>query len=76
MKTQAALAQWSKLAHTTSYQGRKRAINQMVMAKLTHIIKVLPPTPEFITSVQQMYVNFIWNGRYWLNPHYYVFGEL
>jgi hypothetical protein len=75
MKTQAALAQWSKLAHSTSYKGRKRVIRQMVMVKLTHIIKVLPPTPEFIKSIQKMYVNFIWNGLHWLHPHY-LFGEL
>jgi hypothetical protein len=69
-KIQTSLQQWNKIVHHTSYQGRKRILNQMVGSKLNHIIKVLPPPEDFSSAIHHMFVNFIWNSRHWKHAHY------
>jgi exonuclease III len=74
-KTQAILKQWEKIPHVTSYQDRKVILNQLVGAKLTHIITILPPTTEFLDKINKMMVSFIWQGRHWKHPDF-VYGRL
>jgi hypothetical protein len=31
---------------------------------------VLPPPEDFSSEIHHMFVNFIWNGRHWKNPHH------
>jgi exonuclease III len=73
-KIQVLLARWKKHPRATSYQDRKTILNQLIGAKLTHVITILPPTDAFLKQIHKLFVHFIWQGRHWKHPNF-VYGR-
>jgi hypothetical protein len=49
--------------------------NQLVGAKLTHVLTILPPPTAFLDTVHRLLVSFIWQGQQWKHPNF-VYGSL
>jgi exonuclease III len=74
-KTRTVLNQWTKIPHTTSFQERKLILNQIVTAKLTHVLTILPPTIEFLNTINKLMIQFTWQGQHWKHPNF-VYAKL
>jgi hypothetical protein len=73
IKAQAILQQWEKGPQATSYHERKQILNQLIGAKLMHILTILHPTTIFLKTMHKLMVSFIWQGRHWKH-HNFVYG--
>jgi exonuclease III len=74
-KTKAILQKWERVSQATSYLDRKLILNQLVGAKMTHILTILQPTAQFLDLMHKMMVNFIWQGKHWKHPNF-VYGRM
>jgi hypothetical protein len=75
IKVQAIQTKWEKIPQTTSYQDRKQILNQLVGAKLTHVIAVLTPPATFLDKMNRLIANFVWQGHHWKHPNF-VYGRM
>jgi hypothetical protein len=64
IKIRTVLNQWTKISHTTSLQEREHILNQIVSAKLTHILTILHPTIEFLNAINKLMIQFTWQGHH------------
>ena len=75
IKIRAILQKWEKVPHATSYPDRKQILNQLVGAKMTHVLTILQHTTTFLDTMHKLTVNFIWQGKHWKHPNF-VYGRL
>jgi hypothetical protein len=74
-KTRKTLHQFTKIAHSTSFQERKMILKQIVTAKLTHVLTILNPTIEFLNNINKFMIQFIWQGQHLKHPNF-IFAKL
>jgi hypothetical protein len=69
-KIRAILQQWEKVPETTSYLERQQILNQLIGAKMTHVLTILHPPTTFLETMHRLIVNFIWQGKHWKHLNY------
>jgi exonuclease III len=69
-KVKGTLNKWSQFVKLTSYYGRRIISNQLAGSQLIHVLNVMQPPKEFIHEINQIMVNFVWQGKHWLHPNY------
>ena len=41
-------------------------MNSLRASKLWYIISVLQPPQDYISSLQKVFIDFVWHGRHWV----------
>ena len=57
-----------------SFIGRVLVVNNICASKLWYIISVLQPPQNYTSSLQKVFIDFVWQGRHWVKSDilYYV----
>ena len=71
---QSGIDRYTKWKHSTTIRGRRIIANQLLGSKLVHVLTVLQPPKQFITTIHLKLIKFVWGGRHWLNQNH-VFAE-
>ena len=57
---------WTFFSKGLSFIGRVLAVNSLCASKLWYIISVLQPPHNYISSLQKVFIDFVWQGRHWI----------
>ena len=49
-----------------SFIGRVLVVNSQCASKLGYIISVLQPPQNYISSLQKIFIEFVWQGCHWV----------
>ena len=49
-----------------SFIGRVLVVNSICASKLWYVISVLQPPQYYISSLQKVFIDFVWHGRHWV----------
>ena len=61
---------WTFFSKGLSFIGRVLVVNSLCVSKLWHIISVLQPPQNYISSLQKAFIDFVWQGRHWVKLMY------
>lgn len=67
-KVTGKLRRWEWIKPQLSYRGRVLVVNNLAASMLWHRLTVLDPPAELVSSLQKVFVNFIWDSNHWLPP--------
>ena len=48
-----------------SFNGRALVVNSLYASKLWNILSVLQPPQDYILSLQNVFIDFVWQGSHW-----------
>ena len=57
---------WTFFSKGLSFIGRVLVVNSICASKLWYIISVLQPPQNYISFLQKLFINFVWQGRHWV----------
>ena len=49
-----------------SFIGRVLVVNSICASKLRYIISVLQPPQNYMSPLQKVFIDFLWQGRHWV----------
>ena len=57
---------WTFFSKGLSFISRVLVVNNLCASKLWYIISVLQPPQNYISSLQKVFIDFVWQGRHWV----------
>ena len=64
-KVNLVIKSWTFFSKGVSFIGRVLVVNSQCASKLRYIISVLQPPQNYISSLQKVFIDFVWQGRHW-----------
>ena len=64
-KVNSVIKSWTFFSNGLSFIGRVLVLNSLCASKLWYIILVLQPPLDYISSLQNAFIDFVWQGRHW-----------
>ena len=68
-KVNSVIKSWTFFSKGLSFIGRVLVVNSLCASKLWYIISVLQPPQNFISSLQKVFIDFVWQGRHWVKSN-------
>ena len=65
-KVYSVIKRWTFFSNGLSFIGRVLVVNSLCVSKLWYI-SVLQHPQDYISTIQKVFIVFIWQGRHWIN---------
>ena len=72
-KINSVIKRWTFFSKGLSFIGRVLVVNSLCASKLWYIISVLQPPQNYISSIQRVFIDFVWQGRHWDKSDIFIF---
>ena len=65
-KVNSVIKRWTFFSKGLFFVGRVLVVNSICASKLWYIISVLQPPQNYISSLQKVLIDFVWQDRHWV----------
>ena len=65
-QVKSVIKSWTFFSKGLSFIARVLVVNSLCVSKLCYIISVLQPPQNYISSLQKVFIYFVWQGRHWV----------
>ena len=65
-RVNSVIKNWTFFSKGASFIGRGPVVNSICSSKLWYIISVLQPSQNYISSLQKVFIDFVWQGHHWV----------
>ena len=65
-KVSSVIKSWTFFPKGLSFIGRVLVVNSLCASKLWYIISVLQPPQNYMSSLQKVFIDFVWQCHHWV----------